>query len=360
MLDELERLSKTADLLTEGDAKRIIETVASKLVETFGLHIVDVLWREEARDGIILRPFSWHDKTTRGEPTSYAIREDSVGIWPWVYYNCKPIWIERVRDRRIPLKDEITQEQLGDEYNDIFSATDSLIAYPLVFRNAVRGLICLEHPQSRVFTIATVELLGRIASSLSSILWKVDTQTVYRRQASEAVRLFDEAVRVKPLQFALYRSGFVVRSFDEKFNDMEKCIKNFMDQEEIQVQRYVHRPGQRIVIQEIINKIAESHFAIVDVTEFNPNVMLELGMILMINKPVMLLRRNDDGAEPPFDLLALDFHHYEISQGPRMSIVDPATNRSDAVELKLQELLDNVKDDPSFRDARPWKPPRPE
>jgi hypothetical protein len=144
---------------------------------------------------------------------------------------------------------------------------------------------------------------------------------------------------------------------------MEVCITNFMLQKEIQVQRYIHSPGQRIVIYEIMNKIAESHFAIVDITGFNPNVMLELGMVLMVSKPIMLLRHKDDVAVAPFDLLAFNFHHYEIlqgAQGPRMCVVDTATKRSDPVESKLQELLDKVKDDPGFQDARPWKPPRPE
>ena len=87
--------------------------------------------------------------------------------------------------------------------------------------------------------------------------------------------------------------------FDELFEDV---IRPVCDDLEIEAYRAsdIYRPG--VIIQDIIEGLAESHVVIAEITPANPNVFYELGYSHALQKPTILLANREDTTSLPFDL----------------------------------------------------------
>jgi hypothetical protein len=154
MLSELEKLSLTLDTLTQTEAERIINAVNKILVNMLNPHIIDILWKEEGKNGVILRPFTSFDTSRRGGAKPYQIGEGRTGIWTWVYQYRKPVWIENIKSQDLskPVKNEATGESIDPLYLNIYADTNSIIVVPLIFRDVVWGVYSVELPISGKFT----------------------------------------------------------------------------------------------------------------------------------------------------------------------------------------------------------------
>src|SRR5262249_28115949 len=99
-------------------------------------------------------------------------------------------------------------------------------------------------------------------------------------------------------------------------------------------QSYQHAPGQGVVVEDILRQIEGSHFAVVDITRSNPNVLLELGAVRAWKKHTMLVRRADDHTELPFDITAYHIFKYSVKAGQFV------WHRSKTEEVPLEEALE--------------------
>ncbi|NEQ34760.1 MAG: hypothetical protein F6K04_28050 [Leptolyngbya sp. SIO4C5] len=119
----------------------------------------------------------------------------------------------------------------------------------------------------------------------------------------------------------------------------------------IQARRYIHPPGNRYVVSEIMKQIKDSHFGIVDITGFSPNIMLELGMMMILNKKFILLHQKVDNLELPFDIQNYHCYKYEIRRGG-IYAWSPGDSQAVKIEEILKSFIPELYRDPVFRDAK--------
>jgi GAF domain-containing protein len=359
---DLEKLGLALGLMTKRDADQIIRAVNTKFAAMVEAHIIDVRWKEEAEGGGKLNSFSSFDQTMRGTPKPYLIKHDSnddpTGVWTWVYENRKPLWIEGIKgkDLKKAVKNEATEDDIEPRYLNFFESTDSIMAIPLTFRDTVWGIYSVELPTSGKLTQEIKKLMEWIARPLATIVWKADAQEFKQKQRAEAVRLFCTSWKEYEVEAMLtkYRTGFIARPFDPKFNVVEDCITETLENKDICAEHYKFGPGKEtFVIKEIMDKVRSSHFGIVDITNCNHNVMLELGMMMVLGKRFILLRRHDDATRVPFDISSYHYFEYEEKPGPEIRLKDPGTNQYEPIKQVLEDFVKRLEDDPAFLAAKP-------
>lgn len=102
---------------------------------------------------------------------------------------------------------------------------------------------------------------------------------------------------------ALPPSAFVVMQFTPPFDELfEDVIHPVCAEMGIEASRSsdIYRPG--LIIQDIIQGLAESQVVIAEITPANPNVFYEVGYAHALNKPTILLANREETAQLPFDL----------------------------------------------------------
>jgi predicted nucleotide-binding protein len=62
------------------------------------------------------------------------------------------------------------------------------------------------------------------------------------------------------------------------------------------------------ILQKIFEGIRQCHIAVIDISDCKPNVMFELGVLYGLNRPVIILRRDDSPL--PSDLAGIEHLHY--------------------------------------------------
>ena len=134
-----------------------------------------------------------------------------------------------------------------------------------------------------------------------------------------------DAVEVSPRP----PSAFVVMQFtppfDELFEDVIQPVCAEMDIEAYRASD-IYRPG--VIIQDIIQGLAESQVVIAEITPANPNVFYEVGYSHALGKPTILLANRAELSELPFDL-----------RGFRVVFYDDTIRGKSSVESDLRRHL---------------------
>ena len=150
----------------------------------------------------------------------------------------------------------------------------------------------------------------------------------------EQVGLFalgNEPVSFGPVEISAQAlSAFVVMQFTSPFNELyEDVIQPVCADLGIEAYRAsdIYRPG--VILQDIIQGLAESNVIIAEITPANPNVFYELGYSHALNKPVILLAARD--TELPFDV-----------GGYRVIFCEDAIRGKSSLETELRRHLSNI------------------
>ena len=124
-------------------------------------------------------------------------------------------------------------------------------------------------------------------------------------------------------------SAFVVMQFtppfDELFEDVIRPVCAEMDIEAYRASD-IYRPG--VIIQDIIQGLAESQVVIAEITPVNPNVFYEVGYSHALHKPTILLANRAETDNLPFDL-----------RGFRVVFYDDSIRGKSSVESDLRQHL---------------------
>jgi hypothetical protein len=110
----------------------------------------------------------------------------------------------------------------------------------------------------------------------------------------------------------------------------------------------------RAVIDEIVSQIRNSHFCVVDLTGNNPNVLTEIGMMIVLGKRLLVLRCRGDNADIPFDVKHYTYWEYEPHGADRLHVWSPADNSTIPFEDVLDRFLDTLPQ--TFWSAEQWEP----
>lgn len=125
-------------------------------------------------------------------------------------------------------------------------------------------------------------------------------------------------------------SAFVVMQFTSPFNELyEEVIQPVCEEQGITAYRAsdIYRPG--VILQDIIQGLAESNVIIAEITPANPNVFYELGYSHALRKPVILLAERDTPL--PFDVC-----------GYRVIFYENAIRGKSSLETDLRQHLANI------------------
>ena len=138
-------------------------------------------------------------------------------------------------------------------------------------------------------------------------------------------------VKFGPVEVATRpRSAFVMMQFTSPFDELfQEVIRPVCAEVGIKAYRAsdVHRPG--IIMQDIIQGLAESDVIISEITPANPNVFYELGYAHALEKPVIMLAER--GRELPFDV-----------SGYRVIFYEDAIAGKSNLETGLRDHLNNI------------------
>jgi hypothetical protein len=123
------------------------------------------------------------------------------------------------------------------------------------------------------------------------------------------------------------RTAFFARPCRPVFATVESWIAERLWKKDILVRRRDRLLGEPLRLQEIALEIRSAHFGLADVTRNDPNVQMELGMMIALQMKVLLLRRSDDRTPLPFDLKGLTLVRYVLKPGPTLLAVSPETGQ---------------------------------
>jgi len=106
------------------------------------------------------------------------------------------------------------------------------------------------------------------------------------------------------------RLCFVLMPFEEEWSDRvyKSLLRENIESLGLQCLRADNLKGP-IIMQDIWIKINQAAFIVADVTEKNPNVLYEMGIVHSIGKPTILI--SQDLAQIPFDFKHLRHYHYK-------------------------------------------------
>lgn len=342
MLQELEDLTNALDSIPEDDARSILNHINTKLKGVLNADIVDVMYREEARENTtILRPLSSIvTPGSRSEAIPWAVTALSKGIWPRVYLEKIPVWLEGITKSRQTQnavqnmapgagdRSEVPPEDVQEIYQD----TDSLVCLPLVFEQTLVGIFCVELSRSGVISVEIFKFMKRLASSYACLAWKVANCRVNQKQTNRAVENFRGLVTQSAIRehISVTGTGVMLRPFGHEFNEIEASLTHEFERHGIGLEPFVAGPG-RPIVNDLKIALRLAPFAVVDITGLNPNVLIELGMVNILGKEVMLLCRKEDVEHLPLDItteqvddyvLIDEAYHVETVAGKPMLLSD--------------------------------------
>ena len=356
LIDEYTRLVKSVDFISEDEASSIIETVLDNLRDHFGATIADVWRKEYGKPSDMLSPFVCRGDNQRPDPLRFPLNDDATGILPLVVECRQPVWLEGIKGREpgASLINKINQEPIEGRYLDFYQRTDSLMAVPVEYRGQVRGVLCLELAVSERLNGADLDTLKGLAIPTGILIWKTDAFIHNKRHTGDAIGSFRSALTMPSAPLNPYRTGFVARPFTSQFEPLGEALRKAFAHHKIRATQYAHPPGGGIVVAEMLQQIASSHFGVADVTGLNQNVMIELGMILAFNKPFLVFRSRAETEPLPFDITGYQCYRYAI-EGDRMKVWEAGQGDAPAVQEVVRDFVqDRLTMDPAFQDAKEW------
>ena len=380
ILAEFKNLTTAVDFLTQDQAKEIISTLSKNVMEKLGAYTVDFLWKEKekVKGGIFLRAL-FSESNKRGQINGHLVYPGAKGIWSKVYRDRQSVWIEDIQDKQCisSYEDGGTDKILGRgfiklteavenkigggtvEIDDLelYKDTDVIISIPIIYRDAILGIysIELEKFQKKVEDKTYGEIFD-LTSEMAHLMWKADAQRDYIEDTKKAINNFNKSLVTPSLSIVLnpVRIGFMLRPFEgEEFNYVEVGINKYLHTKEVHVAHYFHPPGGGIVISNLMEEIKRAHFGIADMTGNRPNSLLELGMMMILDKKIIILKRKDDDKELPFDIGAYNYYRYEM-RGTDLVFFEPATNDPLQIDNVLAPFVEALLQDKSFREAQPY------
>ena len=326
----LEQLSLATGLLTLADAERVAKAVNTRVRALIGADLVKMYWKAGAERGCMLTPFGVDNVSSLPDPQPfYADETYRGGILCWVLKYRKPLWLSKMQelDLQEPAQNLLGRDEtIGVEFLSelAHSPFDSIVAVPLLSRrNELIGIYTVEFTDPPEISKELIEALKRLGKGLARLYWEADMTESTLGNTHQALNHFLETLSDDDIEGELVPpSGFIARPFSgDSFADLERRLRSLLQGKGISVRSYKPHGRHTLVVNEIANQIKRSHFGIADITDSNPNVMAEVGMMMALSKRVLLVRKKDEQSTGiPFDVAGYDVHEYQLV--PRSSDIE--------------------------------------
>jgi hypothetical protein len=364
LIEQLEQLCAAAGFVREADARQVIEGVNRQLLNLLKADAVALYWSQAGERGYVLTPVAHINFTERPDPQPFIVNADSREVLAWVFLNAQPLWLEDVarRHRDDVILNRATGARLtrGMVNLDDPPLFDSIVAVPLLEKGGVHGVYAVD-TGSRQLSQRVVALMQRLGRPLASLLHSADMLEYQQRQTGRAVRLFLDSIRDFRLSDVLldqdFRTAFIATPYSYEFDAVRQSLAQSLAASGVRTASYVPETRQ-YVVSEITAQIRNSHFCIADLTGNNVNVITEVGMMMVLGKRTLVLRRRGDDTSIPFDLSHFSVWEYEIDQsGTELLVFSPADNRLVPFRGILERFLAQLPGETGFMLAEPWQAP---
>jgi hypothetical protein len=204
-----------------------------------------------------------------------------------------------------------------------------------------------------------VYLMQRLARSLGTLQYNADTYQWDLKKTGKAIRAFLDSIQTFTFDSVLldqnWRTAFVARPYRKEFGAVQAAIEGILAECGVRGKHYVPETKQ-YVVSEIINQIKNAHFCIADLTGNNPNVLAEVGMMMVVNKSVLVLKERNDDAEIPFDLSQFSVWEYELSRDDALLVWSAADQRLIPLREIVERFLKTLVPETGFAAAKRWAP----
>ncbi|MEM9271916.1 MAG: hypothetical protein AAGA80_02970 [Cyanobacteria bacterium P01_F01_bin.143] len=382
ILEELTKLIKAIDFISDENAKELVTSISLKIREELGACTVDLLWKETKEKiygGTYLKVFLSETNSGRGRAEGRFVNQESFGIWSKVYREGKPIWIEGIQSKQhdkyisgsgndnslregyIRLTEPLENKKGGRiESSDLvfYEDIDTIIVIPLSYRDTIWGVYSIELERyQRNIEPNIFKEISDLVQAMAIVIWKSDVETQNLKDTSQAIADFKKSIIASPITTRLntFRIGLIVRPFNgEEFEYVQDYLNKYLHKKGIHLSHYSHPPSQGIVINSLMEEIKRTHFGVADITGNSPNCLLELGMMMILGKQFLILKRKDDETEVPFDISAYQYYKYEM-QGPSLLFFEPGKRNSLEIDQVLDLFIKRLEKNKSFSEAKPYK-----
>jgi hypothetical protein len=359
VIDLLEELSLAVGTVTKVDATQVADAVNRRVMALINAQVIKLYWKEEAEEGLILSPFTFTNRTQQDDPRPFELPREPNGVLSWVFMNKEPLWLEnlQIKDLEESIKNEVTGEQIDPKFLDVRKGygMDSTMCIPLTVRGDVGGVYAVELNVSGRLNRGVLAL----GKSLSSFICNADFYAFDQLKTTRAINQFLDSIVNFSFDPVLleehFRTGFIARPFSHEFSDVENRIVALLRSSGVQARHYQPEGGQGWIIDDIMNHISSSHFCIADITGSNPNVLAEIGMMMILRKPFLLLRKRGDQAAIPFNLNQVPLYEYELTERQDgLQIWNAADHQFHPFDVYIERFISQLPPETGFFAANRW------
>lgn len=363
MFEKLEALSQALGPINLDDAKLVADAVDRRLRDLLGAASIRTYWRSETETGVAFTPVTFIKDPELDDPETFHLEESSTGVLSWSFKNKKSIWLENIKkkEKSKGMKIENSEDVIPSEDLWFRYDPDSVLILPFVTANRVRGLYVIDLTESDIFNQKLVDMITRLKNSVGKVLTIADETETNLKIRKEAVKSFLDSIRDYKFSDSWrresYRTCFIARPFRDEFALVENNLSKILEKEKVRATSYNPRDGKLYVVDEIKKQIDEAHFCVADVTDSNPNVLTEVGMMMMSGKQILLLRQKDDESSWPFDINQYHIYNYVVdNKSNEIKVLNPTGDEYQNLSDVLKGVIRQVSEDEQFRNASEWHP----
>lgn len=228
--------------------------------------------------------------------------------------------------------DEAIKEQRQKLRKLVINADNSVIARLMSLKDTTvrqRMLICLYNNSMLYSHRMPEESMNAVHDSIVLMMNDVVNLSTEKVELTAKVETMREKSFVREDHAVLpeFIRIFMITPFDNEFKTVEEAVRNVLETApfffQVRLARDYTHTGSRLV-NDTRQHIAGSHGFIADISGLNPNVMMEMGAILMREdeRPMLVLRSDDDTSKVPVDLGDKLRIHYGAQSDPMEEIAN--------------------------------------
>jgi hypothetical protein len=350
--EEYVRLAKSVENISDEQAKQIVGTVLDKLKVEVRAIIVDVWVHEPGKDAVdILVSYLRRSDPQVPGPQSIALTEKATGLLVWVAETRKPVWLDDIPVQATSAVNRLTGQMIEGRHFNLYDGTRAFAAVPIQYRGHF-AILTVEVAEPSCLKHFHIDLMKALSEPTGILIWKSGVSGATRRHTNEAIQEFRDVSGGLAPTLNPYRTGFIARPFDHKFEYFSTAIEAAFRKKRIQTAAYRSVAGGALIVSEMLNQINSAHFGIADITSLNGNVLFEVGAMIAVGKPLVIMRGKSDDAPLPFDIAGYDCYRYAIADD-KILILD-ATSQIPLEEFVGNFITERLLKDRAFRDAKEY------
>lgn len=287
-----------------------------------GNFVLDLIAHAGPKVGI--RPTIWIDKIQKKGALSWCLDYGP---------NERGFWVENIRSAVEvgKLRNKLTNKEIGEDYTDFIEDPSAIVAIPLRSTNeSIIGVLAVQFEKDREISNLFVEILITISSEIARIMRKASETYNYIRNSTDAVEGFlDDILDIELSPDLLSKKpavGFIARPFSHEFNEIGERVEAYFKEKNIMVSTFDPDRAGGIAAEQIVAQIKASRFGIADITGLNPNVLMEIGVMIAEGKHVVILKKFDDSPKIPFNVSGYYAHLYRVTPSGEIEAKKPDEN----------------------------------